>query len=93
MVISEKITKINTKAFQTTDARIVSLPSTLKLIEASAFKASTIDKIYLKSKTPPIVYNNNFEKEILKNCKVYIPNDYIETYRSADIWKDFDNLL
>lgn len=47
--------------------------------------------IYSYSTVPPVCEDGiNGDKE---NCKLYVPEESLETYRSADVWGQFKNIL
>lgn len=56
-------------------------------------KAITLEKIFLYSQNPPIFSSNSFSNSQQMNIPVYVPEEYLETYQQADVWKDFWNLI
>lgn len=65
--------------------KYLSLPQTLENIQRNNLRDNILE-IYCNSINPPIVDKNN---KLASNCKVYVPKESIENYKTSDFWKDY----
>lgn len=95
-VLSEGIHTIMPSAFKNcSEIRKLNLPKTLEHIYEKAFYNCTqLVEIYCDASTPPAVSDSTAFDNIDKSkCKLYVPKDCAKTYKSAEHWKDFTNII
>lgn len=74
------------------------LGSSVAQIGESAFSAfweesAKLNAIYCHAATPPVCADANVFNNINKTtCKLYVPKEYIDAYKAADVWKEFFNI-
>lgn len=62
-------------------------------IGTSLFAAcNNLMELYILNSTPPSVGGNNFTNNHYLHANVYVPQEALEAYQSADTWKNFWNL-
>ena len=73
------------------ELKTVVLPPYLKTIGNNGFYGdSKITAIYSKAPTPPTCGNSTvFNYLNTKECKLYVPEQSVEAYKAADVWKNF----
>lgn len=79
----------------------VVLPSTVTTVGKYAFALDRkITSFTVKSVTPPVADANTFDVAPvaqmmvdLKNATLYVPEESIEAYKTADVWKGFGKIL
>lgn len=64
----------------------------VKEIRVSDLSASPLEIIECTSAIPPIISGSNFSKSQYFDLLAVVPDDAIDAYRNADVWKDFWNL-
>lgn len=70
----------------------VSIPSTVTEIGNNAFSNCTsITELEVKAMEPPVIYAETF-KDVTKSIPVYVPEQSLEKYRTAEYWNEFTNL-
>lgn len=94
LVIPEGVTEIPKSAFKQCKKLVsVTLPSRINSIGQDAFaNCLELTQIICKAENPPVIYNNTKNSvfwSIPADCKVYVPENSVETYRAAEGWKDF----
>lgn len=94
--IPNAVTKIGEYAFYfNTDLETVVIGETVDLIDNSAFVGCfKIAMITSLNPVPPSI-NNAFESSsmsVYNRAALFVPNDYIENYKTADYWKYFKNI-
>lgn len=69
------------------------IPNSVTAIGGLAFKGcDALTSIYSLNTTPPSVVSGNFTNNQYMTSNVYVPQEALEAYQSADVWKDFWNL-
>lgn len=75
-----------------TSLRYAVLPSTLTKIEAYTFKScSKLEAFVFKNTIPAALASNAFEST--NNCPIYVPNDSLDTYKTASVWSTYSNRI
>ena len=93
VIVSEGIKRIGDAAFYGSGIKKVILPSTLEVMLVSAFKqCKKIDEIYCAAEVAPELFDV-FDSSITSFCRIYIPKGSLNSYKSADYWKDFRHLI
>jgi hypothetical protein len=71
----------------------VVLPSSLESIGEFGFTAcENLNTIICPATTPPTCSNYVFSNTDKHTCKLYVPEASIESYKTANVWKDFFNI-
>ena len=72
----------------------ISIPEKVQVIYVAAFYGcSELSEIYVYWKDSwPIVGTAAFDGINKSNCTLYVPKGTVETYRTADVWKNFANI-
>lgn len=56
-------------------------------VNSSAFASTGINKIYSASPKPPVLASDAFGSKSLGTITAYVPADYMNAYRKADVWR------
>ena len=101
VTIPDSITSIGYEAFYyCTSLKSVTIPDSVTSIGNYAFDGCTsLTSVYCKAKTPPTAggydmfsyYSNGYYKPI--GCKIYVPRNSVEAYKSADGWKNYADYI
>jgi len=85
------VTEIGNGAFLNCNALTsVVLPKRITWISTYAFSGCTsLQAISCKAEIPPACGNKAFQ-EVNKNCKVYVQEQSLDTYKKATTWSDFN---
>ena len=63
-------------------------------IEYSAFSGCTaLADITSLNPEPPTVVYSVFDEVEKENCRLHVPSEAIDAYKSANVWKDFFNIV
>lgn len=85
--IPDDILTIGASAFGNIILNEITIPSNIKEIGQYAFYAASITKYKFLSSEPPTIMAETFGN-CRSNMKIYVPDDSIENYKAADIWKN-----
>lgn len=88
-------TTVNERLFNgCTKLKTVTLGENVTTILDGAFnKTDELMKIVLKSENPPICYGSPaFSNKQYINAEIYVPDQSLQLYKEADVWKDFWNI-
>ena len=99
LVIPNSITSIGDYAFYRCDSLTsVTIPDSVTSIREGAFyKCTSLTSVYCKPITPPtgnsymFSYYDSGYKPI--GCKIYVPRNSVEAYKSAQYWKDYADYI
>lgn len=91
IIIGNSVTLIEQQSFQNIgNLNLLSLPNSVENIGGSAFYATNIKVINSKATTPPIVSNSvTFSDKTYKEAILTVPEESLDLYRTADVWKNF----
>ena len=91
LTIGNEVTSIGEEAFRGCDGLTsVTLGTSVKVIEKDAFEwCEAIETITCYSMRPPTVNNGAFE-DLDYSTIVYVPADYLNTYKMHDFWGIYD---
>lgn len=68
----------------------VTLPSSLYMVgEKTFFGCAAITDIYCHSADPAVAYSNSFDGMRLSSCKLHVPYNSADLYKTAEGWKRF----
>ena len=92
--IPNSITRIGDAAFSgRSNLTSIIIPKSVTSIGKWTFEdCRGLTSIYLLSETPPSVGKYNFTESQYANVKLYIPTGTLETYQTADTWKNFGDI-
>ncbi len=98
VVVPEGVTSIGDNAFGNSGVAVgelysVVIPSTMESIGNFAF--INCDRLgYIRSMAePPAVSANTFIKVNVSGCILQVPEEYLQAYKTAEVWKDFNNIV
>lgn len=91
LIIPDNVRNINSNAFDgCTSLDSLVLGNSTATIQVYAFRYCPITKIYSYANIPPIVKNkNSFSDSSYEKATLYVPEESIEDYKEADVWKLF----
>ena len=94
ITIGNSVTSIGDDAFYGCfGLTFITIPNSVTNIGMAAFQnCSNLATIYCMSSIPPIAYSDSFRGVSKSGCILYVPNESIETYKSATGWSDFYNI-
>ena len=90
--LPNSLTTIESCAFY--DCRTISeitIPENVRYI--GGWNIETLSKIYCKAKTPPTLEGNPFNGSQASTKTIYVPTESVETYKKANVWRDFAHLI
>ena len=68
-------------------------PKSITQIDDYALESCTsLKELYIEATTPPYVYSNTFRESFLSEPILYVPQNSIEDYKSANYWKSFKSI-
>lgn len=88
ITIPNGVTSIGNYAFKDCNALTsITIPNSVTYIGNYAFKnCNALTSIYCKSTTPPTLGKSFLSNN---NCKIYVPTESVDAYKTADGWKDY----
>lgn len=94
VTIGNSVTSIGENAFYNcSKLTSLTIPNSVTSIGSSAFSGcSGLTSLYSLNTTPPKIISNNFTTNQYMTLNVFVPQEALEAYQSADSWKDFWNL-
>lgn len=96
IVIPSKISAIRNGLFEgCTQLQHVTLGSGVKTIEKKVFENCTnLKTLYVCATEPPkLEAQDIFSTTNYSNCTLYVPEGSVDTYKAADYWKNFTNIV
>ena len=91
VTIPNSVTKIGSCAFMGCRLTSVTIPKSVESIGKYAFRCSRLTSITCEASTPPSCYDSKIFG-VDNSIPVYVPANSIDTYKEADVWKDFTNI-
>lgn len=91
IVIGHSVLSIATQAFQNMgNLNSLFLSESVQNIGGGAFNATDIKEIIIEATTPPVVANSfAFSEKTYKDATITVPEESLELYRTAEVWKEF----
>ncbi|MBO5181321.1 MAG: leucine-rich repeat domain-containing protein [Paraprevotella sp.] len=96
VTIPESVTEIGLRAFYNcAGVNTVFISGSVNTIRDYAFYGCRkLKSIYFMSLTPPeLTAKNCFLTATIRSATLYVPNEAVEAYKSAEGWKDFQNIV
>ena len=95
ITIPNSVTSMGSYAFSgCSGLTSINIPNSVTSIGGSAFSGcSSLTSVYNYAATPQAIYSNVFYELNLSTCTLYVPEESIELYRAADVWKEFGNII
>ena len=89
--IPSNVTKINQGAFTGSGLTSIDIPASVNDIGLGAFNyCSSLSSVTVRATTPPVLglfaFHNNADGR-----KIYVPNEALDAYKSAEFWKGYAN--
>ena len=94
ITIPNSVTTIGVDAFGVCSSlESVTIGNSVTSIDWYAFSGCTaLTALYSLNTTPPVLNEENFTSEQYMTLDVYVPQEALAAYQSADFWKNFWNL-
>ena len=93
VVVGEYVTELPVNEFMDSGLTTISLPKNLTKIGNFALSGcSSLNSITCEAVTPPTCGSHVFSTTDKQTCKLYVPAESIESYKAADVWKEFFNI-
>ncbi|MBQ5692390.1 MAG: leucine-rich repeat protein, partial [Alistipes sp.] len=93
VVIHDNITRIGKYAFRYSDVRKVTIGKNVQYIGGSAFNCLSLMEIHCKSLTPPELENIDVFAQLRPDCKIYVPFESLDLYKSAYGWSTYADAI
>ena len=92
-VVGEYVTELPVNEFMDSGLSTISLPKNLTKIGNFALSGcSSLNSITCEAVTPPTCGDNVFNTTDKKACKLYVPLGSVDSYKTANVWKEFFNI-
>ena len=93
VVVGEYVTEIPVNEFMDSGLTTISLPKNLTKIGNFALSGClSLNSITCEAITPPTCGDYVFSTTDKQTCKLYVPNGSVDSYKSANVWKEFFNI-
>ncbi len=93
-VIPSSVTSIEEMAFRSSSLTSVTIPNSVTSIGQHAFQyCRDLASVNNYATTPQIIATNVFDNVNISSSTLYVPAVSLSAYRTADIWKDFGQIL
>ncbi len=94
VIIPKQVTEIGVSAFnQCSNLKSISLSGSVSTIDDYAFAlCSKLESIICHAVLPPAMGEGVFGGVDCGNIILYVPEESIEAYRAAEVWKEFENI-
>ena len=91
IVIGDNVTKIGKFAFaDLVDLRKITLGKSVNRVLTKAFAGCIhLTELYCQPTTPPACVTTVFDEDTYLDCTLYVPEESLEQYQTANIWKNF----
>lgn len=92
-VVGEYVTELPVNEFMDSGLKTITLPKTLTKIGNFALSGcSSLNSITCEAIVPPTCGSNVFSTTDKQTCKLLVPSVSIDSYKEADVWKEFFNI-
>lgn len=92
--LSNNLLRIGESAFlDCLELEKITLPRSLKVIDAFAFSGTGLKEVTNYSPTPQNIQANVFDGVKLSKCFLFVPKGCKEAYQNAKVWKEFGQIL
>lgn len=95
VVLSEGIKSIGSRAFNNCYSLTeITLPASMTSVAANAYAGcDKIANVYCYATVPPTASDNSFVSTVYPTVILHVPEEAIDTYKKADIWKNFATIV
>ena len=99
ITLPQGLTSISNYAFNGCEnLASISFPATLRTIGLEAFRdCHNLKSVTCLAPTPPFFEISGsypiFDSQTQESCTLYVPSELVETYKSAEGWKKFKNII
>ena len=95
ITIPNSVTSIeNITFYYCTSLTSVTIPNSVTSIGNGAFYVcSSLTSVYNYATTPQAINSNVFYEVNINTCTLYVPEESIALYQSANVWKDFGSIV
>lgn len=99
VTLSEGVTTVGVNAFALcSDLESASLPASLTLLREGSFGATALTEVHCAATVPPTCEYTEYEDGIshpfagvdVAQCKLYVPEEALQAYLEADVWRNFN---
>ena len=88
VILGDGVVEIGAFAFGNCILETITIPTSVTVINESAFNCTTLTTIYCKPTTPPTPAGRAFYNNA-NGRTIYVPTASVDAYKSADNWKDY----
>ena len=93
IVVPDKVTAIGQEAFRESSIERVTLGKSTAQIGWKAFwNDDALTEVTSLNKVPPVCDSETFGSSTFSGATLYVPRTAIDTYKDADVWKNFFNI-
>ena len=95
VVLGEGIKSIGSRAFNNCYSLTeITLPASMTSVAANAYAGcDKIANVYCYATVPPTGSDNSFVSTVYPTAILHVPEEAIDTYKKADIWKNFATIV
>ena len=86
------VTGVANNGFKIASISSVYLPESISYVGLAAFKYTHLKEITCMATLPPSVDSNSFDNDVYDNAILNVRSEYMEAYKTHDIWKNFSNI-
>lgn len=95
VTLSDSIEELSSGTFANCESLTeITMPKALLVLYGTVFKGCTnLQKIIFKNEIPPLIETSNGIFYLNNDVKFYVPNEYIEAYKTAEGWSDYTDRI
>ena len=99
IIVGNSVTAIGDSVFSRCNLKEITIPASVRSLGHGILRGNQISKITCLAKRPPTAFeqtdddSGTFNGIDRKNCFVYVPTGYDQSYWTATGWKEFENII